>query len=147
MKPTIVSITDSEETARALNLYVLAVMADRVDSYFMTYHRTLLSGTLIRQTDLFIVELFATDSVGPRAEGIFAAEKWISLGKRALVVSGAAYSQDIKSPLYWDLAASDELKDRITVVLDSPLARPSELDSAKARFRKYCRPAVDPHMK
>jgi len=145
MRHTVISIADSEETAKAINLHLVVVMGERVDSYFMTYHRMLLSGTLVRQADLFLMELFTTDNLGPRAEGIFAAEKWISLGKRALIVSGAAIAQDIQSPLYWDLAASDELRDRIVSVLESPLSRLSDLDSVRERFRKYYRPAIDPH--
>jgi hypothetical protein len=145
MKSTIVSIAEREETAKVLNRYLLAVFADHVDSFFMTYHRTLLSGTLIRQTDLFIVELFETDNVGPRAEGIFAAEKLISLGKRTIIVSGAACSESIRSPLYWDLGDPEELKDRILAAIETPLSHASDLNPVKAHFRRYCRPPEDPH--
>jgi len=145
MRQTIITIADDEATAKALHLYIVTTMEERVDSYFMTYHRTLLSGTLVRQADLFLMELFTTDTVGLRAEGIFAAEKWISLGKRALIVSGSALAQNIQSPIYWDLAASDELRGRITSVLESPLSLPSDLDSVRERFRNYYRPAIDPH--
>jgi len=145
MKATIVSITDTEETAKVLDTYFSTLMAETVVSYFMTYRRTLLSGTLVRQADLFVVELFSLDAIGPRAEGIFAGEKWLSLGKRAIIVSGAACADGIQSLLYWDLASKDGLHDRIMTVLAAPVTGPSALASLRAHFSKYCRPAEDPH--
>jgi hypothetical protein len=145
MKSTAIVIADSEETARAIDIYMKAVMADTIEAYFMTYHHPLLSGALVRQADIFIVELFSMDNIGQRAEGLLTAEKWLSLGKRALIVSGMGCADAVANPLYWDLAAADQLGDRIFAVLAAPVADQAILRPMKARFRQYCRPAKDPH--
>jgi hypothetical protein len=147
MRASIVFITETEDTAKALDLYARMMLAEKDESSFMTYRRALLSGTLVRQADIFVLELFSMDSLGPRAEGIFTAEKWLSLGKRSLVVSGEACSDTIQNSLYWDLAARDDLKDRIMAVLAAPLARPSDLTTLRAYFSKYYRHSEDPHQK
>jgi hypothetical protein len=112
----------------------------------MTYSRSLLSGALLRRTDLFILELFRQDDVGFRAEAIFATEKWLSAGRRVLIVSGAAVSKNLNCALYWDLSAPDELRERISRVLREPPALISEIDPLRATFGTYCRPAIDRHM-
>ena len=145
MRTTIVSITDSEETSRALDVYFNTCMAATVESCFMTYRCSLLSGTLVRQADIFVMDMFSTDGTGPRAEGIFAAAKWLSLGKRALVISGAACADSIQDSLYWDLASEDKLTDRVLSILANPVPPPSALAPLRAHFGKYCRPAEDPH--
>lgn len=145
MKATLVTIADAEETARTLDIYLRSSLRDGIDSYFMTYSRTLLSGTLVRQMDLLILELLARDNAGYRAAAIFGAEKWVPLGKRVLIISGAAQSDTVNSPAYWDLAAADSLCERIQRLLDSPPIHVADLVKLKDRFRKYCRPAVDYH--
>lgn len=145
MKAIIVSITDAEKTAKVLDTYFCTSMAEAVESCFMTYRQTLLSGRLVRQADLFVVELFSLDTIGPRAEGIFVAEKWLSLGKRAMIVSGTACADAVRSMLYWDLASEDRLMDRIKAVLAEPVASPYSLASVRAHFSKFCRAAEDPH--
>jgi len=145
MRRIIVSITEQADTAKAIDSYIRSTMNDHIDSYYMTYCGELLSGALIRQADLFVIELFATDSVGPYTEGLHAAVKWISLGKRALIVSGSAIAEKIESPLYWDLASRDTLKSRMISVLESPTPSPSALDTVKKHFHRYYRKAEDPH--
>lgn len=145
MKLTLVSITDNEMTSRVLNLYFREVLTHSVDFFFTTYRRTQLARTHFRQADLFIVELFTTDEMGLRAEGIFAAEKLISLGKRSLIISGASKSSEIKSPVYWDLAAPEELRDRVFYLIKAPLPHETDLESTKRNFYKYYRPPLDPH--
>lgn len=145
MKATAVVIADSAETARAIDIYVRTAMSDAVETCYMTYRRPLLSGTLVRHADIFIVELFSMDSIGLRAEGILTAEKWLSFGKRALIVSGSARADTFTNPLFWDLAAKDQLRDRILSVLAVPAATPRALSLMKEYYRQYCRPAEDPH--
>ncbi len=145
MSSVIVSVTERLETAKTLDLYIRSTMPDRVVSYFMTYQGELLSGSLIRQADLFVVELFASDAIGPYTEGLFAAEKWLSLKKRALIVSGNACADQIKNQLYWDLAAADDLCNRIDAVIRSSPFPPSALESVRKNYSRYCRPAQDPH--
>ncbi|MDH4317450.1 MAG: hypothetical protein OEV64_03590 [Desulfobulbaceae bacterium] len=147
MKVSIVTITDTEDTARAFDLYVRIMLPQKAESSFMTYRRSLLSRTLVLRADIFVLELFSMDNLGPRAEGIITAEKWLSLGKRALVVSGEACSDIIQCPLYWDLAAKDDLKDRIMALAEAPLSLPSELNTLRTYFSKFYRRAEDPHLK
>ncbi len=143
MKATLVTIADTDKTARTLDLYLRSSLGEGTDSYFMTYRRILLSGTLVRRMDLLILELLARDNEGYRAEGIFGAEKWASSGKRALIVSGSAQSDTIDCLGYWDLAAQDLLSERVRHLLHAPPTRIVDLADLKERFGRYCRPAVD----
>lgn len=145
MRATLVTIADTDETARTLDLYLRSSLGEDTDSYFMTYRRTLLSGTLVRRMDLLILELLARDNEGYRAEGIFGAEKWAMSRKRVLIVSGAARSDSIDCPGYWDLAAQDLLSERIRRLIDAPPIRIADLAGLKKQFSRYCRPAVDFH--
>jgi len=120
-------------------------MANKVESYFMTYGRSLLSGTLVNQTDLFLLELLRRDDIGYRAEGIFTAEKMIVSGKRSLIISGSAHSDTVNSLIYWDLAASESLHERIENLLKIPPLPRRNLDHLKKAFHEYCRPATNHH--
>jgi hypothetical protein len=145
MKNIIVSVTDRKTTAQSLDVYFETVMHGLVSSYYMTYHDTRYSPELVRQTDLFVLDLFATDSRGLYTEGIFVAEKWLSFGKRVLVLSGAACAGVVNSHLYWDLEADGDLGVRITSLLEGPLPKAHDLTSVKAYFHKFYRRAEDPH--
>lgn len=145
MRNLIVSVTDQKTTAQALEIYLRAAMSRRVDFRYMTYHDTRYSPELVRQADLFLLELFATDSRGLYTEGILAAEKWLSLGKRVLVLSGAACAGTVNSPVYWDLGASDDLSDRIASLVEAPLPKLQEWAVMRACFHRFYRRAEDPH--
>jgi len=145
MTACIVSIADTNEMARSLDRYLTCFFGSRIESYFMTYGRNLLSGSLLRQTDLFILELLRRDDIGYRAEGIFAAEKWAPIGKRVLIVSGAAHSAAGEHSLYWDLAAPESLHERVQQLLNRPPASLGDVVRLRELFKEYCRPAVDHH--
>ena len=113
----IISITDTDELARSLNRYFKCFLGPRIESYFMTYERNLLSGSLLRQADLIVLELLRRDDIGFRAEGLYAAEKWVQIGKRILIVSGTTQSDIIDNPAYWDLAAANQLHLKIQWLL------------------------------
>lgn len=147
MNKTLVTIADTADMARVIDRYLRASLGERIESYFMTYRRTLLSGSLVKHTDFFILELLTQDDAGYRAEGIFTAEKWMNSGKRVLIVSGTGQSDAIDCPNYWDLAAPDPLSDRILTLLDTPPAASTDLTLLRQRFGHYCRPAVDLHGK
>jgi len=145
MSVCVVTITDAEELARVVDSYLRCLFGSEVESYFMTYSRSLLSGSLLRKTDLFILELLRRDDLGYRAEALFAAEKWAPLGKRVLVVSGGTSSGDVGSPAYWDMAASDTLCERIRNCLHAPPASAQDIQRMRTRFVAWCRPAADHH--
>lgn len=145
MKWQLVSITDSEDLARLMDSYLRFFLGTSVDSIFMTYGRSLLSGTLIRQVDLFILELLRGDDIGYRAEGIFTAEKWLEAGKRVLIVSGDVLSAEMESPSYWDLSATDPLADRVHRLLNTPVPPVSALGVLRRAYAQYCRPLCDRH--
>jgi hypothetical protein len=145
MTTCIVSIADTEEMARTLDRYLRCHFGSRIESYFMTYGRNLLSGSLLRQTDLFILELLRRDDIGYRAEGIFAAEKWVPIGKRVLIVSGAAKLAAAELSSYWDLATLESLHERVQRLLERPPVPVRDFVRLKGSFKEYCRPAVDHH--
>nr|VFJ43312.1 MAG: hypothetical protein BECKFM1743A_GA0114220_1000720 [Candidatus Kentron sp. FM]VFJ43944.1 MAG: hypothetical protein BECKFM1743C_GA0114222_100071 [Candidatus Kentron sp. FM]VFK06047.1 MAG: hypothetical protein BECKFM1743B_GA0114221_1000920 [Candidatus Kentron sp. FM] len=147
MNGTFVIIADTARTAQTIELYLRLSLGEKIESYFMTYRRTLLSPPLVRRMDLLILELLTRDDEGYRAEGIFSAQRWMRSGRRALIVSGAGQSDSLDCLNYWDLAAPDLLHERILRLLDTPPARLADLTVLKDRFGKYCRPAVDLHGK
>lgn len=145
MRACIVSIADTEEMARTLDRYLHCFLADRIDSYFTTYGQHLLSGSLFRQTDLFILELLRRDDIGYRAEAIPVAEKWSSVGKRVLIISAAVEADIVNNLCYWDLAAPEALYERVQQLLNSPPAADRDFSRLKEVFKEYCRSAVDYH--
>lgn len=145
MTACIVTIADTEELARTLDCYAHCFLGPDIESYFMTYTHNLLSGHLLRQADLFILELLRRDDIGYRAEAIFAAEKWLPIGKRVLIVSGTASSAHLNIPLYWDLSAHESLHARITRVLMEPVPAMTQLDGLRVAYKEYCRPAINHH--
>jgi hypothetical protein len=145
MRACIVTITDTDALARSLDRYFRCFFGSRIESYFMTYRQTLLSGALLRNTDLFVLEMLTHDDIGFRAEGIFAAEKWACIGKKVLVISGSAQSDILNSRAYWDLSAPDPLHTRIQWMLDNPPLSTKDFSKLRKTFGEYCRPAVDHH--
>ena len=145
MKFIAVSIADTQEMARTLDRYLHCFFDPNIESYFMTYEQRLLSGSLFRKTDLFLLELLRRDNIGYRAEAIPAAEKWAAAGKRVLIISGAAKASRVNSTFYWDLASADSLHERITTLLDSPVPGSQVYNGLKQVFAEYSRPAASHH--
>jgi hypothetical protein len=144
MTDCIVSIADSEATARLLDACVQDATEHRAESFYMTYSHSLLSGSLLQQTGLFVLELLRRDDAGFRAEALFVAPRLLQIGKRVLIVSGTART-GIDMPLFWDLASPDALLDRIRLILNSPVATPDQIEPLMQAFASYCRPSVDYH--
>jgi len=141
----IVSITDSEHMSRMIDLYLRCFMNEYIDFYFMTYNQKLLSNNLFSNTDLFILELFRRDDIGYSAEAIFIAEKWAALQKKILIISGCVKADIVKSVGYWDIAASDSLQERVSLLLDSPVSKPEEYYALREVFKDYYRPVLSYH--
>ena len=141
----IVTITNTDELARSLDRYLQCFLATGIESYYMTYRNSALSGPMVRNADLFILELLRRDDIGYRAEAIPVAEKFSAAAKRVLIVSGAAQATVVNSPAYWDLAALDPLHQRVRGLLGQPPLSPLDMAHMREVFREYCRPAVDHH--
>lgn len=145
MNACIVSITDSFDFSRTLDRYIHNFMGRRVLTYFMTYGQSLLSSTLVRQTDLFILETLRHDELGFCAEGIRYAEKLLTLGKRTLLISGSGFSDTMNCAIYWDISAMEPLHERIRILLQSPLPPKRELNPVRKVFKRNCRPFISNH--
>lgn len=145
MTSCLVTIANTDEMARSIDRYLRCFLEGRIDSFFMTYDRTLLSGPLFRQADLFVLELLRRDQLGYRAEAIPVATKWASAGKRVLVISTMAQGDVVDSPFFWDLASHDLLHERVKELLENPPLRPDLLRPLESAFKAYCRPAPSGH--
>ena len=137
---TIVTVTDSEGLAIALDRYLRVTFRDGVLSYYMTYQdkSARLSGTLYQQADLFILEMFRSYDSGLRAEAIPAAQVLWKNGKKAVIVSGSAKGEQIDSPIYWDLGSRVSLLEVIKGVVDQMIDVEKELRKLKEVFKEYC---------
>ena len=145
MKSCIVSICNTSELAMAVDHYCLQFLDSVIESYHFTFNERKLSQRLIRQTDLFILELLAHDDVGYYAAAIPVAEKWLKTGKKVLIVSGAAKSMLVDVIWYWDLGAKDPLYERIARLLETPLPHPGVFAPLREIFSAYCRKPVTLH--
>lgn len=81
---------------------------------YVTYDgfRGMLNPRLLRETDLFIFDLWRTYPTGIRAEGLVVAEELLRLRSRALVVSPLSLSAENSPRWYWDLSATDSIQER-----------------------------------
>lgn len=145
MRACIAVIADTDALAGALNRAICAHFGESAEVYFMTYRRMVLSQVLARRADLLVLGLLRRDDVGHRAEGLYAAEKWLAAGKRTLVISSACLAENVDSALYWDLGSGDTLGTRIEGLLRVPVPTPSQLAPLWTVFNDYCRPPVDRH--
>jgi len=89
-----------------------------------TYERApnLLTPRTIKETALFIAELWRGYPTGWRAEGLAVAEQLTRLGANVLIVSPLSLGIDAAES-YWDLASTDSLATRVNRLLRRPAAR------------------------
>ncbi|MCK5230154.1 MAG: hypothetical protein KAR13_07810 [Desulfobulbaceae bacterium] len=137
---TIVTITDSEGLAIALDRYLRCTFNDDIESYYMTYRNksAQLSGALYKQADLFIIEMFRTYDCGLRAEAIPVVENLWGNGKKAVIVCGSAKGENIRSSIYWDLGSRVSFSDMIKGVVTQEINVEEELGKLKDVFKEYC---------
>ncbi len=145
MNKLAVILTDDYQLSKLVHLYLESFCRHTLDSVYMAYGQSGLSGSLYRRADLFILGLLRQDDIGYRAEGLSTAEKMAQNGYRILLISGCAAADKLNSMYYWDLAAADPLHERINHLLKSEPPPYGALNVIKEHFRAYCRPAIDHH--
>ncbi len=146
MRTLLVIIMESAAAASAVAQTLDVTLGDRVETIYMTYAtRGGLSQEVYQRTDLFILDVFEHDALGPRAGGISTAEKFAAGGRRTLLLAARVMTDRVDCPWYWDMAASDSLPERVLSVLTK--LGPQAEDFAKLRqaFAPYCRKAHDGH--
>lgn len=145
MSALIVTITDTDELAQAIDRYLRTLLKDHVDVCYMTYENSRLSGQLVRQADMFLLELFRRDAFGYRAEGLYVAERFATNNKRVLLFSGDIKAGQVESEYYWDLASLDSLFLRVERLLAAPRPVAARFGDIAGIFNEFCRPALDSH--
>lgn len=98
----------------------------------------LLTPRLIRDTDIFLLELWRTYPMGLRAEGMSVAEVLIQRRAVPLVISSLAFGPELDLPWYWDLGSVDTLVQRCQLLgrgaVRPPLAAADGLKTALACY-------------
>jgi hypothetical protein len=145
MSALIVIITESDVLARALDRTLSITLGQHVETCFMTYQHSRLSGQLLRQADLFILEVLARDTLGYRVAGIDAAKKFATTGKKSLLISDRCKAEKIGSLYYWDAASPDHLPERVLKVLTLPPPDQEAFVALQKGFAVWCRPPHDGH--
>ena len=137
---TIVTITDSEGLAIALNRYLRCMHGDDIESCYMTYQNksAQLSGALYQQADVFILEMFRSYDLGLRAEAIPVAENLWNNGKKAVIVCGSAKGENIRSSIYWDMGSRVSFCELLKGVTTQVIDCENELSKLKEIFKEYC---------
>jgi hypothetical protein len=74
--------------------------------------RGILSPRLLRETDLFILELWRSYSTGLRAEGLAVREELSKHRVRSLVISPLSLASEVDQAWYWDIGAQETLPHR-----------------------------------
>lgn len=96
---------------------------------------------VLRETDLFVLELWRTYSTGLRAEGLAVAEELIRQRSLPLVVSPLAFAEALDLAWYWDMAARDSLAARCKRLLRNGFVQDAAASAAllllKERLRGY----------
>lgn len=130
-------ITNHEPLGLSLTRVARAAVGQDAPVFSITYAESLalLTPQRIKETDLFILELFRDYPGGRRAEGVVLAERW-RYRKPFLIVSPLYLAQQIQYPGYWDTAAKDSLTDRIHHLYNSPQQCNEGFDRMKARFMR-----------
>ncbi len=147
MQKTAVIITNTEVLSEAIAGYLNILL--KMETYAFTYENSdLLSGEIFNNADIFIFGLLRVyDNFRIRAEGIPSAQWAIKGGKRALIVAPEVNCDKIRSPIYWDVACDDEIKDRIKGVLelDEHFDFDREIEKLKDFYKDYLTPPSHHH--
>jgi hypothetical protein len=106
-----------------------------------TYERFsgMLTQRMLRETDLFVLELWRTYPTGLRAEGLAVAQELRRLRSKALVISPLFVAGEVNLPWYWDLGATDSVDARCTNLLLSSGQTERSEELSLAILRNYLR--------
>jgi len=103
--------------------------------------RGVLTSRMLRETALFVLELWRSYGTGWRAEGVAVAEQLMRIGAAPLIVSPLSLGGKLDASCYWDLASRDDLAERIATALQAGVSRSlspyEEIESVKRIFREH----------
>ena len=145
MRSQLVIIMESWAAAKAVAQCLDVTLGDRVETLYMTYGNSRMSREILMRTDLFLLDVFNRDPLGPRAEGIFVAERFVGSGRRTLLLAAQARADRLDCRWYWDMAASDSLPERVLSVLAEPVPQVKDFAVLRNAFAPYCRKPYDGH--
>ena len=145
MRYTTIVITDGEELALALCRYVEHLLG--MECYHFTYSNSeLMSGEVFQKADIFLLELLRIyKNWHIRAEGIFVAESLLKQGRKVLLIAANALGDKIKSPIYWDIACSFPLKEKIKQALEGNYDWKEEIEKIKQFYKELLSPPSHHH--
>jgi hypothetical protein len=111
----ILILTDLHPLGTALARLLQPELPPHARTFHLLYSEcpVYLSLERIRDTRLFILDLFRTYPGGMRAEGVALALQLVRLKKQFLVVSPLSLGRRVNIETYWDLDSEESLVDRI----------------------------------
>ena len=120
----VVVITDSTELGRWIQRILDLRFAATAAVFSITYSESnvLLTPDRIKETSLFVLELFRSYPGGLRAEGLVLADRW-RRHKPCLVVSPLHLAAELRCEGYWDTASEDTLAARAERIVRLPERR------------------------
>jgi len=136
-------VGDSPAFGRAMRAVIQGGLTGKASVRHTTYDslRGILTPKLIRNTDLFVLELWRTYSTGLRAEGLVVWEELRRQHALSLIVSPLAVGSETDTPFYWDLASENDLEERCRRLLGGGFRVPSmgsaEQKKLKSLLRDY----------
>lgn len=108
----------------------------QVSGFLWSQSPALLRPETLRQSDLVVAELYRKYEYGIRAEAVVLAER--CAGQPPLLIIAPRYcSHEIDCPGYWDVAAKDTLKDRVTTLLQNPARALRHFERLKSAFAHH----------
>lgn len=143
MNTLIVVIMETELAARAVARCLETTLGDAVETVSMTYRHSHMSRELMLRTDLFVLDVFNRDRLGPRAEGVFVAERFAAAGYRSLLCTASARADQVACRLYWDVAAEDNLPERVLRNLEQPPPDVADFAPLRQQFADWYRKPYD----
>jgi len=138
---SVVIITDSVELSKSIFRYIRYVFGGEIDAYYGKYDESFLSRELFDKVDVFILESHRFyEKGGLRNEGVSAGRKYLEDGKRVLIFPTLNLCPELESPILYNPARNESLKEKILDLVSSPPASPEEIDKIKDCFPSYYSP-------
>lgn len=136
MTPSILLIADRVELIKSLESAISPGINARFSSFLWQQSTVFLKPGLVHSSSLVVAELFRTYVQGQRAEAIAFAERWQGITP-VLIVAPSYWGHQIECPGYWDVAASDDISQRVKFLLKHPETSARNLDKLKAKVRNH----------
>ena len=142
-RPEVLIVGDTAAFGRVISAIMDSEDLDRPIIRHTTYDsfQGMLIPRVLRETNLFVLELWRTYSTGLRAEGLAVAEELIRQRSLPLVVSPLAFADTLDLAWYWDMAARDSLAARCKRLLRNGFMQDPAASAAllvlKDRLRGY----------